>query len=82
MKTPTPTTSKVRQNLRALADRPKLATTQEISAALGLSEQVTYTLARDGRLPVVHFGRMLRFDAGDLLEFLARGGTQIEAEDR
>jgi len=73
--------STVRERLRELADRPRLAEARKIAEAIGLPVQTIWTLARKGRLPSISFGRMRRFDAAAVASFLASGGTPFEGEE-
>lgn len=72
--------SAVRDRLETLAERPRLATAEEVADAIGLPTASVYKLAREDRLPSITFGRMRRFDAGAVLAFLAAGGTPFEKD--
>lgn len=54
---------------------PRLITAQDVAAQTGIPLQRVYALARDGHLPVIHFGRAMRFDPWAVRDWLARGGT-------
>lgn len=52
-------------------------TVPEAAALLGLTEQTTYRMTRDGRLPATRLGRMVRVQAAALLHLL--GDTEPAA---
>jgi len=53
-------------------DRQKLLfTAREAAALLAISERTLWQLSRDGELPVVRFGRTVRYAPDDLQAFIA-----------
>jgi len=77
-----PPQSAVAEALLALAARPRLATVEEIATATGLPVQTAYGFCREGLLPHVRFGRMIRFDPAQVLRFLEAGGTMDPLPER
>lgn len=57
------------------APLPRLLTAEELSSQTGLPRQRVYFLARTGALPVVKFGRAMRFSPAEVRAWLAAGGT-------
>lgn len=57
-------------------DEGPLLTAREVAERLGLPLQRVYELARKDCLPVIRFGRQVRFDPGVIDTFLAKGGKQ------
>lgn len=49
---------------------PLVLTIPEAAAALGISRAKAYSLARDGQLPTVHFGRAVRVPVAELKQLL------------
>jgi excisionase family DNA binding protein len=75
--TPPPVSSRVERELQALAELPRLSTAQEIAEALGLPIQSVYGFTREGCLPAIRFGRMIRYNPAEILAFLKQGGTSV-----
>jgi excisionase family DNA binding protein len=44
-----------------------------VAARLGLKPFTIYQMVKDGRLPAVHFGRVIRIDPADLQRFIEDG---------
>lgn len=61
-KTTTPTVAELRE-------RPTVSV-PEAAAILGLTEQTTYRMTRDGRLPATRLGRVVRVQSAALLHLL------------
>ena len=59
---------------------PRLLTAREV-AQMGLPLSRVYELARTGKLPVIRFGRAMRFDPNALAEWLANGGTGYDGPE-
>ncbi|MCM3724585.1 helix-turn-helix domain-containing protein [Neobacillus cucumis] len=57
--------------------RRNLITVPEAAPILGISVERTYTLAREGILPVVRLGRQIRLDPVQLDNWIARGGKAL-----
>ncbi len=72
---PTSPTSRVMRELSNLARRQRLATAREISEAVGIPLQAIYKMTNDGRIPVIRFGRMCRYDPAQIGDLLNSGGT-------
>jgi hypothetical protein len=71
-----PAPSRVLRELAHLADRPRLATAQEIAAATGIPIQVLYSVSRSGSFPSILIGtRMRRYDPAQVSEYLQNGGN-------
>jgi excisionase family DNA binding protein len=53
-----------------------LVTSKDAASLLTISERTLWQLTRDGLLPVIRFGRTVRYDMADLRSFIAarRGG--------
>ena len=49
---------------------PTLLTAQQAAQFLAVSERTIWNLVKDGRLPAVRFGRILRIDRADLDAFI------------
>lgn len=58
---------------------PRLLTAEELSSQTGLPKARVYALAREGVLPVVRFGRAMRFSPAEVAAFFAAGGTASRA---
>jgi excisionase family DNA binding protein len=58
--------------------RPML-TADEASELLGIRKPQVYALARDGTLPSVRVGRLVRFNRDILLDWIANGGSRHPA---
>ena len=58
-----------------------LITAKQAAALLAVSERTLWQLTNDGTLPVVRFGRTVRYDPSDLRAFIAarRCGGQVAA---
>ncbi len=56
----------------AIADAPLLLRTHEAAQLLQISERKLYYLAKDGTIPVVRFGRSVRFSKAALLRYIAQ----------
>jgi excisionase family DNA binding protein len=56
------------------SDQQKLlVTAKQAAASLAISERTLWQLTHEGRLPVVRFGRTVRYDPDDLRAFVAAG---------
>ena len=53
----------------------RLLTAAELAERWGEDTQTIYTLAREKGLPVIRFGRAMRFDPRAVAEWAANGGT-------
>jgi excisionase family DNA binding protein len=51
----------------------KILTIPEVAKRLGMHPVTVYRLAKEGRLPVFRVGRMLRFDADELEQWIRAG---------
>lgn len=56
----------------------RLMTMNQAAETLGVSVDQAYSLARNGILPVVRLGRMIRVDEHTLEQFIASGGRTFE----
>jgi excisionase family DNA binding protein len=54
---------------------PLLTNATDLAAALGIRKHTVYELAREGRLPSVRIGRVVRFDTAAVRRFIEAGGT-------
>jgi excisionase family DNA binding protein len=54
--------------------KKKLLTVPKAARILGVKENSAYRMAREGFLPVVHLGRLIRIDEEQLMELINRGG--------
>lgn len=52
----------------------KLLTAQEVAEILGVTLNWVYKLGRDGSLPSVRIGKLVRFDPKEVKEFIEKGG--------
>ena len=52
--------------------QPALLKVKQAANYLAISERTTWTLIKDGRLPAVRFGKILRIDRTDLDGFIRR----------
>jgi excisionase family DNA binding protein len=52
-------------------DGKRLLSSDQVSEVLGVSRPYVYHLARAGKLPGYRMGRILRFEPGDVLDFLS-----------
>lgn len=52
----------------------KLLDAEETAELLGLRKQTLYALAREGIVPSVRLGRLIRFPPDAVEEFIASGG--------
>jgi excisionase family DNA binding protein len=57
---------------------PKLLTPEQAARAIGLRKQHLLQLAREGIIPSVRLGRLVRFNRDALLEFFNNGGKAFE----
>ena len=53
----------------------------EVAERLGVSLQRAYELGRDRIIPTVRLGRQVRVDAGELEEFIKRGGAGLDERE-
>ena len=58
---------------------PRLLTAHAVAAQTGLPLARIYELARAGDMPVIRFGRAMRFDPNAVAEWLNNGGTSANA---
>lgn len=65
-----------------LNDDGRLLTPEEVAFYLGLHVETVRKLARQRRIPCTKIGRYWRFRAADLDDFMARGGSLLEQEQR
>lgn len=56
-----------------------LLTPEETAQVLNVSRDRVYRMAREGLLPVVKVGRLLRFDKEQLRKWIESGGKSFEA---
>lgn len=52
-----------------------LLTVEQVAAMLRCSEQSVYRWAQEGRITRIKCGRLVRFDAGAVQEFVKKGGS-------
>jgi len=52
-----------------IADLPALLKVEEVASFLGIGRGLAYALAREGKLPSVRFGRLLRIPREALTSF-------------
>ena len=58
------------------APAPLLLTSRQAAAALGVCEKTLWQLRRDGLLPTVRLGTVIRFDVHDLAALIDRAKSQ------
>ena len=58
-------------------DLQKLLRVPEVAEILDISEDRVYDLARQGIIPVVRLGRVIRVDRAALQEFIKKGGKAL-----
>lgn len=60
---------------------PTLLTADDLADQLGYPKSRIYALAREGDLPVIRFGRAMRFDPNAVRKWLEAGGTAGNGSD-
>jgi excisionase family DNA binding protein len=55
----------------------KLLTIEEVAKILRVRRPHAYALARNGTIPTVHIGRLIRVDSGQLEKFIQNGGKAL-----
>ena len=57
-------------------------TAKQVAAKLNLDKSTVYLLARQGVIPSRQYGRSVRFETSDILEYQANKGPYAPAPDR
>lgn len=52
--------------------RSELLTSEQAAKVLAISQRKLWSLKANGEIPVVRIGRLVRFDAADLQDFIGR----------
>lgn len=59
------------ENSAASLSPDRLLTAEEVSLVIGMTPQYVYALARRNGIPVIRFGRTVRFRRGSVEEWLS-----------
>lgn len=57
---------------------PKIMTVHEVADYLRLSDATVYQMARSGRIPVFHMGRVWRFKRSEIDRWMERSEMSLE----
>lgn len=55
--------------------RPRLVGVEWVATRVGIAEARAYMLAREGILPCIRIGRIVRFDPEQVEDFISGGGA-------
>jgi excisionase family DNA binding protein len=56
----------------------RLLTVPEVASILSVPEHAVYRMAREGILPVIRLGRLVRFDPDGLRKWIEQGGKAFD----
>ncbi len=59
-----------KESKNGMARQNGLLTVREVSELLGVCERTAFELTKTGKLPAVRIGRAVRYDPGDVAEFI------------
>lgn len=66
-------------DLQDMTDRPLLYRATEVATLTGLSKQMVYQLAAEGKIPSLRIGRSVRFPAAELENWIRDLSIKSEA---